>query len=487
MGYEAVIGLEVHVQLRTETKMFCRCPNRFGAEPNTLICPVCLGYPGALPVLNRRAVDLAVRLAVALGAEVAERSVFARKNYFYPDLPKGYQISQFERPLAVGGQVPLAQGGPRITLRRLHLEEDAGKLLHELPGGAALPDRSLVDFNRCGVPLVEIVTEPELSEPREAQDFLQTLHQLLLYTETSDGNMEEGSLRCDANVSVRRRGDRQLGVQAEVKNLNSFKNVGRALAYEIERQTQALEAGERLARETRSFDADAGVTRPLRSKEQAHDYRYFPEPDLPTLRVRPERVEALRRELPELPWERRGRFRTAYGLSDEDAAVLSSTRELADYFEAAARGHGGQGQAVANWVRTEVLRELKERKQEVAQAIPPERLADLVARVDRGEISNRAAKEVLAAIWGTDEEPDRAIDRLGLRQVSDRGRAQAWVDAVLREHGAQVAEYRAGKGKVLGFFIGQVMQRSAGRAEPQLVRELLLSALESETVREGQD
>src|SRR4051812_46613743 len=289
--YEAVIGLEVHVQLLTATKMFCRCPNRFGAAPNTLVCPVCLGYPGTLPVPNRHAVDLAVRLALALGFTVRETSIFARKNYFYPDLPKGYQISQFDRPLAEDGLVPLAQSDKTVRIERLHLEEDAGKLLHEAPGGGALPGQSLVDFNRCGVPLVEIVSRPDMSSAAEAQDYLQTLHQLLLYTETSDGNMEEGSLRCDANVSVRRRGETRLGTKAEVKNVNSFRNVARSIEFEIGRQIALLEAGGRVVQETRSFDADRGVTRLLRSKEEAHDYRYFPDPDLPPLVVTSERAD----------------------------------------------------------------------------------------------------------------------------------------------------------------------------------------------------
>ncbi|HYX25363.1 MAG TPA: Asp-tRNA(Asn)/Glu-tRNA(Gln) amidotransferase subunit GatB, partial [Thermoanaerobaculia bacterium] len=288
--YEAVIGLEVHVQLLTETKMFCRCPNRFGAPQNTLVCPVCLGYPGTLPVPNRHAVDLAAKLALALECEVHPASVFARKNYFYPDLPKGYQISQFDQPLAEGGRLPLAQHDKTVRLERLHLEEDAGKLLHEAPGGGALPGQSLVDFNRCGVPLVEIVSRPDMASAAEAQDYLQTLHQLLLYTGTSDGNMEEGSLRCDANVSVRVRGETKLGTKAEVKNVNSFRNVARAVEHEIERQVAVLESGGRVVQETRSFDADSGLTRLLRSKEEAHDYRYFPEPDLPPLILAAERI-----------------------------------------------------------------------------------------------------------------------------------------------------------------------------------------------------
>ncbi|HET9227400.1 MAG TPA: Asp-tRNA(Asn)/Glu-tRNA(Gln) amidotransferase subunit GatB [Thermoanaerobaculia bacterium] len=486
-GYEAVIGLEVHVQLLTETKMFCRCPNRFGAAPNTLVCPVCLGYPGTLPVINREAVDLAVRLALALGCDVRPRSVFARKNYFYPDLPKGYQISQFDRPIADGGRLPLSQHEKRVRLERLHLEEDAGKLLHEAPGGGALPGQSLVDFNRCGVPLVEIVSQPEMSTAAEAADYLQTLHQLLLYTAASDANMEEGSLRCDANVSVRREGETKLGTKAEVKNLNSFRNVARAIDFEIGRQVQILESGGRVVQETRSFDADAGTTRLLRSKEEAHDYRYFPEPDLPALVLAPERIESIRTALSELPWERRARLVSQYGLPPADAGVLTAWRELADYFEAAASAmtSGANPKGIANWVMGEVLRETKERKIEIshlAMAIPPERLAAIVRLVDEGRISNSAAKEVFAAVWESGEEPAATVERLGLGQVSDTAQIERWIEEVVEANPAQVGQFRAGKAQVLGFLVGQVMKRSGGRADPKVVQQLLRQALESETV-----
>jgi len=429
--YEAVIGLEVHVQLLTQTKMFCRCPNRFGAPPNTLVCPVCLGYPGTLPVPNRHAVDLAVKLAAALGCTLREESIFARKNYFYPDLPKGYQISQYDRPLAEDGLLPLTLQDKGVRIERLHLEEDAGKLLHEAPGGGALPGQSLVDYNRCGVPLVEIVSRPDMSTAAEAQDYLQTLHQVLLYTETSDGTMEEGSLRCDANVSVRRRGEERLGTKSEVKNLNSFRNVGRAIEFEIGRQIGLLESGGRVVQETRSFDANAGVTRLLRSKEEAHDYRYFPEPDLPPLVVTAERAARLRDELPELPWQRRSRFVEQYGLPLADALVLTGARELADYYEAAVAGLPANPKAIANWVMTEVLRELKERKATISEsrdALPPARLAALVGLVDAGKLSSGAAKEVFAAVWISGEEPAAAMDRLGLGQVSDMSQIEAWVE-----------------------------------------------------------
>ncbi len=483
-AYEAVVGLEVHVQLRTETKMFCRCPNRFGAPPNTLVCPVCLGYPGALPVANRRAVDLATKLALALGCAVRERSVFARKNYFYPDLPKGYQISQFDRPLAEDGRLPLGLHEKEVRIERLHLEEDAGKLLHELPGGAPLPGWSLVDFNRCGVPLVEIVSRPDLATPAEAADYLQTLHQLLLYTGTSDGNMEEGSLRCDANVSLRPAGAAALGTKTEVKNLNSFRNVARAVEHEIGRQAALLDSGGRVVQETRGYDAAAGTTYLLRSKEEAHDYRYFPEPDLLPLEVGAGRLAALREELPELPWERRARLAVRYHLPPADARVLCGTRELADYFEAAAAAHPGNAKAVANWVMTEVLRELKERRAEIGQALPPERLAALVALVDAGKLSVSAGKEVFAAIWESGEEPAAAVERMGLGQVSDAPAIERWINEVVEENEGPVAQFRAGKSQTFGFLVGQVMKRSGGRADPQLVQQLLRRALGREPALE---
>jgi aspartyl-tRNA(Asn)/glutamyl-tRNA(Gln) amidotransferase subunit B len=485
--YEAVIGLEVHVQLLTETKMFCRCPNRFGAAPNTLVCPVCLGYPGTLPVPNRHAVDLATKLALALGCEVRSSSVFARKNYFYPDLPKGYQISQFDKPLAEGGRLPLALHEKEVRLERLHLEEDAGKLLHEAPGGGALPGQSLVDYNRCGVPLVEIVSRPEMASAAEAQDYLQTLHQLLLYTGTSDGNMEEGSLRCDANVSVRRKGEAKLGTKAEVKNVNSFRNVARAVEHEIERQIGVLESGGRVVQETRSFDADKGSTRALRSKEEAHDYRYFPDPDLPPLVLAAERIEGLRAELPELPWQRRTRFVSQYGLPAGDAQVLSAARELADYYEAAVAALPSNPKGIANWVMGEVLRDVKERKVGLGESLAPERLAALVALVDAGKISTSAAKEVFAAVVSagpTGEDPAAAVERLGLAQVSDTSQIERWIDEVVEQNAGPVAQYRAGKTQTIGFLVGQVMKRSGGRAEPKTVQQLMRQALEGEILRE---
>jgi len=477
MTWEAVIGLEVHVQLATRTKIFCRCPNRFGAEPNTLVCPVCLGYPGTLPVLNGAAVDLAARLALALGCRVLSESLFARKNYFYADLPKGYQISQYDRPLAEGGELPLARHDKRVRFHRLHLEEDAGKLLHEAPGGGALDGVSLVDFNRCGVPLVEIVSEPDLATPAEAEDCLRSLHQVLLYTGTSDGNLEEGSLRCDANVSLRPAGARELGTKVEIKNLNSFRNVARALEAEIARQGELLTAGESVVHETRGFDADRGLTWPLRGKEEAHDYRYFPEPDLPPLRLAAERLERLRAELPELPWARRARFAETLGLPAADAAELAASPALADYFEATAALCAAPPRTVGNWIRNELLRELKERPGGLAASPSPARLAALVDLVEGGELSAAAAKSVLGALWESGESPRAAMERLGLAQVRDEDQLSDWIDEVLAAHPESIAELRGGNAKVLSFLIGQVMKRSAGRADPKRVRALLAAAL----------
>jgi aspartyl-tRNA(Asn)/glutamyl-tRNA(Gln) amidotransferase subunit B len=474
MPFEAVIGLEVHVQLKTASKLFCGCANRFGAEPNSLVCPICLGYPGALPVANRRAIDLAVCLALALEAEVQPLSVFARKNYFYPDLPKGYQISQYDRPLALGGRLVVAGEGRAVRIHRLHLEEDAGRLLHEPPGSGA--GHSLVDFNRCGVPLVEIVTEPDLANAEEAQEFLQALHRILRYTDTSDGNMEEGSLRCDANVSLRPVGVPRFGTKTEIKNLNSFRNVARALDYEIHRQTRLLEEGEEVVQETRGFDADSGDTHVLRGKEEARDYRYFPEPDLPPLRLTRERIGALRASLPELPAARRHRF-VDLGLPTEDAAVLTSSRELADYFEAALGGQSARARAVGNWVRGPLLAVLRERRVGIERAPGAARLAELVAAIEDGAISHAAGKDVLAALFDGDGAPRDIAARLGLVQVDDPAQVEAWVHEVLAAHAGVAAELQAGKTQALAFLVGQVMKRSAGRADPRQAQAVLRSAL----------
>jgi aspartyl-tRNA(Asn)/glutamyl-tRNA(Gln) amidotransferase subunit B len=476
--WEAVIGLEVHAQLLTRTKLFCGCENRFGAPPNTLVCPVCLGLPGALPVLNRRAVTLAVRAALATGCTVYPVSVFERKNYFYPDLPKGYQISQYARPLATGGFVAIdgADGAEkRVRLARIHMEEDAGKLLHE--GFPWSGERSGVDLNRAGVPLIEIVTEPDLRTPGEAHAYLTALRAVLLYAEVSDGNMEEGSLRCDANVSVRRRGENSLGTRTEIKNLNSFRNVARALEHEVARQAAVLESGREVVQETLLWNAERAETASMRSKEEAHDYRYFPEPDLPPLVVTGEWVEEARRSLPELPAERRRRFASEYGLPPYDAGVLTQERAVADYFEAAAR-ESGNAKAVSNWVMTEVLRKLKDDERGLAACpVGPAALAGLVRLVDAGTISGKIAKDVFERMWATGEEPAAIVEREGLTQLSDESALEAVVAEVVAASPAQAASYRGGKAAALGWFVGQVMKRTGGRANPQRVNALLRKAL----------
>lgn len=475
-----VIGLEIHAQLRTRTKLFCPCPTTYGDARNSNLCPVCLGLPGALPVLNRQAVAMAARASLALGFRVAPESVFARKNYFYADLPKGYQITQYDRPIGEGGSLPVdTPAGPRpVRLTRLHLEEDAGKSFHgQGPGGGS----TLLDFNRSGVPLIEIVTEPELESPEEAGALLRRLRQVLVYLEVCTGRMEEGSLRCDANVSLRG-ADGGLGPKVELKNLNSFRFVEKALRYEVERQAGLLAAGGTVRRETRLYDEARGVTAPMRSKEESEDYRYFPEPDLPALALEPSWLEDLRGGLPELPHEKRDRFTQALGLTPKEAEILVDDRDLADYFEAVARTCG-KPKSAANWVLGEVFRLLKETEGglgALARAVPAASLAGLIQAVDAGGLSHTLAKEVFARMANTGEDLAQASRALGADRALSEDEVAALVQRALEENPGPTAQYRAGQVKTFGFLVGAAMRLAGGRADPALVNRLLKEKLDTE-------
>ena len=479
MPFEAVIGLEIHAQLQTRSKIFCGCSTAFGAPPNTHVCPVCLGFPGALPVLNRAAVDYAVQAALALGCRVNETSIFARKNYFYPDLPKGYQISQYEQPLASGGAIefPGATGPVRVGITRVHLEEDAGKSLHE--GFDDSDRKTYVDFNRSGTPLVEIVSEPDLRSATDAAELFSRLRAMLVWLGVNDGNMEEGSLRCDANLSVRGLGTTALGIKAEVKNLNSFRFLQKALEYEFHRQVDVVERGGRVVQETRLFDAASGATVSMRSKEDAHDYRYFPEPDLPPVVVTSERVSRIRAAMPELPDQRRARFVAVHRLPQYDAMQITQSREMADYFEAVVAAGAGP-KAASNWMMGELARALKESGRTIGQSpVAPDRLAELLALVEKGAISGAMAKGVFETMVASGRPAGAIVEAEGLAQIDDESQILVLVTDVLARNADAVAQFRAGKASALGFLVGQVMKATGGKANPQRVNELLQRALTS--------
>jgi aspartyl-tRNA(Asn)/glutamyl-tRNA(Gln) amidotransferase subunit B len=475
LEYEAVIGLEVHAQLLTRSKIFCGCATEFGAPPNTHTCPVCLGMPGSLPVLNRKVVEFALKMALATDCRIPPESVFARKNYFYPDLPKGYQISQYELPLAVQGFIPLQVHGVerRIGLTRIHLEEDAGKLVH-----SESRPISYVDLNRAGTPLIEIVSEPELRTPDEAVAYLKALRNILLYLEICDGNMEEGSLRCDANISLRPLGATELGTKTELKNMNSFRFVKAALEYEIKRQRAMLAAGRAIVQETRLWDTAQNQTVSMRGKEEAHDYRYFPDPDLAPVRIDPKWLESLRQSLPELPVARARRFQAEHGLPEYDAQVLTSDKALADYFEAAVREFP-QAKQVSNWIMVELLRELKQEEAGVAACkLTPAALARLLSLIDQGTISGKIAKTVFQEMVATGREAEAIIREKGLVQISDADALLSVAREIIAAHPREVQDYKAGKTKVMGFFVGQLMRRTKGQANPQLANEVVRRLLD---------
>jgi aspartyl-tRNA(Asn)/glutamyl-tRNA(Gln) amidotransferase subunit B len=477
--YETVIGLEVHAQLTTNTKIFCGCSTEFGQTPNSQTCPVCLALPGALPVLNQKAVELAIRTGLATNCQITPRSIFARKNYFYPDLPKGYQISQFELPVCEHGwlDIDLENGErKRIGITRAHMEEDAGKLVHgDTPEASG---SSLVDLNRACTPLLEIVSEPDMRSADEAIAYLKKLHQIVVYLGVCDGNLEEGSFRCDANVSVRPYGQKEFGTRAELKNINSFRFIKQAIEFEVERQIDLIEGGGKVVQETRLFDSDTGMTRSMRGKEDAHDYRYFPDPDLVPLVISQEWIEKVRATLPELPEAKRTRFVEELSLTAYDAEVLAADRELADYFDACVT-LAKDAKACANWVMGDVLRKLKETDSAITDApVSPELLTGLLARIADNTISGKIAKTVFEKMWQNGQTADQIIEKEGLKQVTDTGAIESLVDEVIATNPDQVAEYLGGKDKLIGFFVGKVMQASQGKANPGMVNQLLKKKLQ---------
>jgi aspartyl-tRNA(Asn)/glutamyl-tRNA(Gln) amidotransferase subunit B len=474
MQYEAVIGLEIHAQLLTETKIFCGCATKFGSEPNTQTCPVCTGMPGVLPVMNRKAVEYVIKTGLALDCDIAPSSRFARKNYFYPDLPKGYQISQFELPLCEGGHVDIDVDGEtrRIRLTRIHLEEDAGKNIHE-----GSPDKSSVDLNRAGTPLMEIVSEPDIRSAAEAAAFMKKLRMIVRYLGVGDGNMEQGSLRCDANVSVRPVGQKELGVKTEIKNMNSFRFIEKALDYEIKRQIKMVKNGEKIIQETRLWDADRGVTGSMRSKEESHDYRYFPEPDLVPVEVDPSWIDEIRAGIPEMPDSLRARFTDEYKLPDEDAALLTAERSTAEWFEEAVK-LGGKPKAVSNWMMGELTKLLNEENRDIEECpVKPAALVALLELIDKGTISGKIAKTVFSEMYRTGKEASAIVEEKGLVQISDTGEIESIVDDIISKSPNEVERFKGGDRKLMGFFVGQVMKATKGKANPKIVNELIRKKL----------
>jgi aspartyl-tRNA(Asn)/glutamyl-tRNA(Gln) amidotransferase subunit B len=477
-AYETVVGLEIHTELKTATKIFCGCSTRFGATPNANTCPVCSGFPGALPVLNRKVVDLAIRVGLALHAEIPEYNKFDRKNYFYPDLPRAYQISQFDQPVCVGGYLTIldaAGAEKRIGVTRAHMEEDAGKLVHQ--GDINSTPFSLVDLNRCGVPLLEIVSEPDMRSAQEARAYAEKLRSILLFADVSDAKMEEGSIRFDANVSVRPLGETRLFTRTEIKNLNSFSALEKAVEYEARRQIELTEDGERIIQETRTWDEAKGITRSMRSKEEAQDYRYFPEPDLPRVHIPPEKVAAIRAEMPELPDQARERLLTEHGLSAYDAAGLTAIPATLRFFDAC-RAEGAEAKAVSNWIMGDMTRLLKQSGAEIdAARVTPAALAELLKLVDGGSISGKMAKEIFEEMFLSGEPPQSIVERKGLAQISDAGELAAVIEAAIAANPKSVEDYRGGKSKALGALVGFVMKETRGQANPALLNELLLKRL----------
>ncbi len=474
MKYESVIGLEVHAQMSTDTKIFCGCSTKFGAEPNSQTCEICIGMPGVLPVLNRKALEFAIRTGLAMHCSISPYSRFARKNYFYPDLPKGYQISQFEHPICEGGFVEIVVEGEtkRIGITRIHMEEDAGKNIHEGNGSY-----SFVDLNRAGVPLMEIVSEPDIRSAKEASEYMKKLRTILRYLGVCDGNMEQGSLRCDANVSVRPAGRKEYGTRAEVKNINSFRFVEKALEYEIKRQIRVVEEGGKVIQETRLWDSAKGITESMRSKEEAHDYRYFPEPDLVPIAAEQRWIDEIGASLPELPDVKRERFTSEYGLPEYDADLLTTEKAVAEWFEESIKA-GGQPKAVANWMMGDLMRLLNEENREIADCpLKPSQLADMLKLIDKGTISGKIAKTVFEEMYRSEKNAEEIVREKGLVQISDESAIEKIVDEVIAKHQKEAARFRAGEEKLLGFFVGQAMKAMKGKANPQVLNELLRKKL----------